>query len=53
MDVDTETEIQGGAKKAVKFTTSPLMSTYLELGLESRLVETREGPTGIRGLHLR
>ncbi|PYH92872.1 lysine aminopeptidase apsA [Aspergillus ellipticus CBS 707.79] len=28
MDVDTETEVQGG-KKAVKFTTSPLMSTYL------------------------
>jgi hypothetical protein len=26
---------------------------HSELGLESRLVETREGPTGIRGLHLR
>lgn len=29
MDVASETDVQGGAKKAVKFNTSPLMSTYL------------------------
>ncbi|GIJ82175.1 aminopeptidase 2 mitochondrial [Aspergillus pseudoviridinutans] len=29
MDVASETEVQGGAKKAVKFNTTPLMSTYL------------------------
>lgn len=29
MDVALETDVQGGAKRAVKFNTSPLMSTYL------------------------
>ena len=29
MDVASETDVQGGAKRAVKFNTSPLMSTYL------------------------
>lgn len=29
MDVASETDVQGGSKKAVKFNTSPLMSTYL------------------------
>lgn len=29
MDVASETDVQSGAKKAVKFNTSPLMSTYL------------------------
>jgi Aminopeptidase N len=29
MDVESETDVQGGAKKSVKFTTSPEMSTYL------------------------
>ena len=29
MDVASETDVHGGSKKAVKFNTSPLMSTYL------------------------
>ncbi|CAG7980251.1 unnamed protein product [Penicillium salamii] len=50
MDVDTETEVQGGAKKAVKFTTSPLMSTYLVAFIVGHLnyIETKNFRVPIR-----
>lgn len=50
MDVDTETDVQGGAKKAVKFTTSPLMSTYLVAFIVGNLnyIETQNFRVPIR-----
>ncbi|EPS30528.1 hypothetical protein PDE_05480 [Penicillium oxalicum 114-2] len=50
MDVASETDVQGGAKKAVKFNTSPLMSTYLVAFIVGRLkyVETQNFRVPIR-----
>ncbi|OQD81257.1 hypothetical protein PENANT_c028G06029 [Penicillium antarcticum] len=50
MDVESETDIQGGAKKAVKFTTSPLMSTYLVAFIVGHLnyIETKNFRVPIR-----
>ncbi|KAJ5480686.1 Aminopeptidase 2 [Penicillium diatomitis] len=50
MDVASETEVQNGAKKAVKFNTSPLMSTYLVAFIVGRLkyVETQNFRVPIR-----
>lgn len=50
MDVDTETDVHGGAKKAVKFTTSPLMSTYLVAFIVGNLnyIETKNFRVPIR-----
>lgn len=50
MDVASETDVQGGAKKAVKFNTSPLMSTYLLAFIVGHLnyVETQNFRVPIR-----
>ncbi|KAJ6055419.1 hypothetical protein N7444_004517 [Penicillium canescens] len=50
MDVESETDVQGGAKKAVKFTTSPLMSTYLVAFIVGHLnyIETKNFRVPIR-----
>lgn len=50
MDVASETDVQGGAKKAVKFNTSPLMSTYLIAFIVGHLnyVETKNFRVPIR-----
>lgn len=44
MDVASETDVQGGSKKAVKFNTSPLMSTYLVAFIvgDLKYIETNE-----------
>lgn len=50
MDVASETDIEGGVKKAVKFNTSPLMSTYLVAFIVGHLnyVETKNFRVPIR-----
>jgi aminopeptidase 2 len=50
MDVESETDIQGGAKKSVKFTTSPEMSTYLVAFIVGHLnyIETKNFRVPIR-----
>jgi aminopeptidase 2 len=50
MDVESETDVQGGAKKAVKFTTSPQMSTYLVAFIVGHLnyIETKNFRVPIR-----
>ncbi|KAF4251569.1 hypothetical protein KXW98_001875 [Aspergillus fumigatus] len=50
MDVASETEVQGGAKKAVKFNTTPLMSTYLVAFIVGHLkyIETKDFRVPIR-----
>ncbi|KAJ5895099.1 hypothetical protein N7495_006790 [Penicillium taxi] len=50
MDVASETDVQGGAKKAVKFNTSPLMSTYLIAFIVGHLnhIETKNFRVPIR-----
>ena len=50
MDVESETDIQGGAKKAVKFSTSPQMSTYLVAFIVGHLnyIETKNFRVPIR-----
>ena len=50
MDVASETDVQGGAKKAVKFNTSPLMSTYLVAFIVGHLnyIETKNFRVPIR-----
>ncbi|KAL1959712.1 hypothetical protein VTO42DRAFT_1298 [Malbranchea cinnamomea] len=50
MDVAEETEVAGGAKKAVKFNKSPLMSTYLLAFVVGELnyIETKDFRVPIR-----
>ncbi|RHZ43655.1 M1 family metallopeptidase [Aspergillus thermomutatus] len=50
MDVASETDVQGGAKKAVKFNTTPLMSTYLVAFIVGHLkhIETKDFRVPIR-----
>jgi aminopeptidase 2 len=50
MDVASETEVQGGAKKAVKFNTTPLMSTYLVAFIVGHMkyIETKDFRVPIR-----
>ncbi|KAJ5128911.1 hypothetical protein N7448_002620 [Penicillium atrosanguineum] len=50
MDVESETDVQGGAKKAVKFGTSPDMSTYLVAFIVGHLnyIETKNFRVPIR-----
>lgn len=50
MDVESETDVQGGAKKAVKFSTSPQMSTYLVAFIVGHLnyIETKNFRVPIR-----
>ncbi|RHZ48272.1 hypothetical protein CDV55_100424 [Aspergillus turcosus] len=50
MDVASETAVQGGAKKAVKFNTTPLMSTYLVAFIVGHLkyIETKDFRVPIR-----
>ncbi|KAJ5681936.1 uncharacterized protein N7477_001876 [Penicillium maclennaniae] len=50
MDVESETDVQGGSKKAVKFSTSPDMSTYLVAFIVGHLnyIETKNFRVPIR-----
>ncbi|KAF7133580.1 hypothetical protein CNMCM5793_004709 [Aspergillus hiratsukae] len=50
MDVASETDVQGGAKKAVKFNTTPLMSTYLVAFIVGHMkyIETKDFRVPIR-----
>ncbi|EAW10369.1 M1 family metallopeptidase [Aspergillus clavatus NRRL 1] len=50
MDVASEVDVQGGAKKAVKFNTTPLMSTYLVAFIVGHLnyIETKDFRVPIR-----
>ncbi|TQB73341.1 Aminopeptidase 2 mitochondrial [Monascus purpureus] len=50
MDVASETDVQDGKKKAVKFNTSPLMSTYLVAFIvgELKYVETHDFRVPVR-----
>ncbi|CEJ55612.1 Aminopeptidase 2 [Penicillium brasilianum] len=50
MDVASETDVKDGAKKAVKFNTSPVMSTYLVAFIVGRLnyIETKNFRVPIR-----
>ncbi|KAA8648937.1 hypothetical protein EYZ11_002412 [Aspergillus tanneri] len=50
MNVASESEVQGGLKKAVKFNTSPLMSTYLVAFIVGHLnyIETNDFRVPIR-----
>ncbi|KAI9037006.1 M1 family metallopeptidase [Aspergillus affinis] len=50
MDVESETDVKGGLKKAVKFNTSPQMSTYLVAFIVGHLnyIETKDFRVPIR-----